>query len=151
MMRKLAAGPVHYPFKIYNYAVIPSHFPQFPYHLQSCANLRGRSCFIIGMCSQLVIIFCRDRKSILRALFHDRRANKLYRTRCDANRHFLRRVCFAEIVTITVMLNRYTDQRGFQVHLASGTQRVSSYGFCAKGGVRAFLSRETIAKGWPDC
>lgn len=44
------SGPVHYPFKIYNYAVIPSHFPLFPYHLQNCANLRGQSCFIIGMC-----------------------------------------------------------------------------------------------------
>lgn len=37
------------PFKIYNYVVIPPHFPLFPYHLQNCANLRGRSCFIIGV------------------------------------------------------------------------------------------------------
>jgi len=84
-MRKLAAGLVHYPFKIYNYAVIPSHFPLFPHHLQHCANLRGQSCFIIGMCSQLVIIFCRGRKFIPRVPFHDSRANKLYRAQCGTN------------------------------------------------------------------
>lgn len=33
------------PFKIYNYAVIPSHFPLFPYHLWNRANLGGQSLY----------------------------------------------------------------------------------------------------------
>lgn len=66
-MRKLAAGPCNtlYPFKIYNYVVIPPHFPLFPYHLQSYVNLRGRNYFIIDVRSQLVINFCRGRNSSL--------------------------------------------------------------------------------------
>lgn len=69
MMRKLAGrAPVirSTPFKIYNYVVIPTHFPLFPYHLRNYVNLRGRSYFIIGVRSQsLVINFCRGSKSIL--------------------------------------------------------------------------------------
>ena len=58
---------------------------------------------------------------------------------------------FAEIVTITVTLNRYIGQRGFQISSVSvlgirGIRCVSSYGFCTNGEVRVFLSQKAISR-----